>query len=143
MILVVEDEPADVALLQLAFEQCSQWPSVDIVSNGEQALSWLRSNVAGPEWVLLDLNLPRMGGKEVLRELRKDPRLEALPVVVFSSSANLQDVTECYELGANCYVEKPYEFAKLVKLLESLARFWRNAGRGETQAACAGGHLAP
>jgi CheY-like chemotaxis protein len=127
MVLVVEDEPADVALLQLAFEQCSQWPSVDIVNNGEQALSWLRGQSTGPEWVLLDLNLPRMGGKEVLRELRKDPRLGHLPVVVFSSSVNVQDVTECYELGANCYVEKPYEFRQLVKLLDSLARFWRNA----------------
>src|SRR5690606_30645196 len=106
MVLVVEDEPADVALLQLAFERCAQWPSVDIVNNGEQALSWLR-RCQDPEWVLLDLNLPRMGGKEVLRELRKVPRLERLPVVVFSSSVNVQDVTECYELGANCYVEKP------------------------------------
>jgi two-component system, chemotaxis family, response regulator Rcp1 len=127
MVLVVEDEPADVALLQLAFEQCSQLPNVDIVNNGEQALSWLRKHPSNPDWVLLDLNLPRMGGKEVLRELRKDPRLGHLPVVVFSSSINVQDVTECYELGANCYVEKPYEFTKLVELLESLARFWRNA----------------
>lgn len=125
MVLVVEDEPADVALLELAFEQCAQWPSVDIVNNGEQALSWLRRQPTHPDWVLLDLNLPRMGGKEVLRELRKDPLLGHLPVVVFSSSVNLQDVTECYELGANCYVEKPYEFAKLVELLNSLARFWR------------------
>lgn len=126
MVLVVEDEPADVALLQLAFEQCSQWSSVDIVNNGEQALSWLRRQPRRPDWVLLDLNLPRMGGKEVLRELRKDPQFGHLPVVVFSSSINLQDVTECYELGANCYVEKPYEFGKLVELLNSLARFWRN-----------------
>lgn len=128
MVLVVEDEPADIVLLQLAFEQCSQWPCVDIVSNGEQALSWLRQ-CQDPEWVLLDLNLPRMDGKEVLRELRKDPRLEHLPVVVFSSSVNVQDVTECYELGANCYVEKPYEFGKLVALLDSLARFCRAARR--------------
>lgn len=126
MVLVVEDEPADVALLQLAFEQCSPWPRVDVVNNGEQALSWLRRQPRRPDWVLLDLNLPRMGGKEVLRELRKDPELGQLPVVVFSSSVNLQDVTECYELGANCYVEKPYEFGKLVELLNSLARFWRN-----------------
>jgi len=128
MVLVVEDEPADVALLQLAFERCAQWPSVDIVNNGEQALSWLR-RCQDPEWVLLDLNLPRMGGKEVLRELRKVPRLERLPVVVFSSSVNVQDVTECYELGANCYVEKPYELSKLVALLDNVARFCRNAAR--------------
>lgn len=127
MVLVVEDEPADVALLQLAFEQCAQFHDVDVVNNGEQALSWLRNQATYPEWILLDLNLPRMGGKEVLRALRKDPRLEALPVVVFSSSVNLQDVTECYELGANCYVEKPYEFSKLVELLDHLGRFWRNA----------------
>lgn len=127
MVLVVEDEPADVALLQLAFEQCAESHDVDVVNNGEQALSWLRGQVTHPEWILLDLNLPRMGGKEVLKALRKDPRLEALPVVVFSSSVNLQDVTECYELGANCYVEKPYEFSKLVELLDHLGRFWRNA----------------
>lgn len=127
MVLVVEDEPADVALLQLAFEQCAHWHDVDVVNNGEQALSWLRGQATHPEWILLDLNLPRMGGKEVLKALRNDPRLEALPVVVFSSSVNVQDVTECYELGANCYVEKPYEFSKLVELLDRLGRFWRNA----------------
>lgn len=126
MVLVVEDEAADVALLQLAFDQCAGWPSVEVVNNGEEALSWLRRNPEQPEWVLLDLNLPRMGGKEVLRELRKDARLDALPVVVFSSSTDVRDVVECYELGANCYVEKPYEFAKLVHLLDSLARFWLN-----------------
>jgi CheY-like chemotaxis protein len=135
MVLVVEDEPADIALLQLAFEQCAQWPSVDIVSNGEQALSWLRRQTCDPDWVLLDLNLPRMGGKEVLRELRKDARFGHLPVVVFSSSVNVQDMMECYELGANCYVEKPYEFAKLVELLDSLARFWRNASRASAPCA--------
>jgi chemotaxis family two-component system response regulator Rcp1 len=128
-VLVVEDDPADVELLRLAFEQCTESLDVHVVGDGASALRALREGDALPDWVLLDLNLPRANGKEVLKELREDPLLAQLGVVVFSSSSSVQDVSESYALGANCYVEKPDEFAGLIAVLDNLARFWRRYPR--------------
>lgn len=123
-VLVVEDDPADVELLKLAFEQCEAPPRTVVVHDGASALRLLRGGDYRPNWVLLDLNLPRVNGKEVLRDLRQEARFEELGIVVFSSSSSLGDATECYALGANCYVEKPDDLAALVATLESLLRFW-------------------
>ncbi len=128
LVLVVEDDPADVELLRLAFEQCTEPLDVHVVGDGASALRALREGDTLPDWVLLDLNLPRANGKEVLKELREDPLLAQLGVVVFSSSSSVQDVSESYALGANCYVEKPDEFAGLIAVLDNLARFWRRTG---------------
>jgi CheY-like chemotaxis protein len=127
-VLVVEDDPADVELLRLAFEQCTESLDVHVVGDGASALRALREGDVLPDWVLLDLNLPRANGKEVLKELRDDPVLAGLGVVVFSSSSSVQDVSESYALGANCYVEKPDQFANLITVLDKLARFWRRTG---------------
>lgn len=123
-ILVVEDEPADVMLIQLAFQQCGFPVRLEFAPNGEEALSTLSSASGQHDLVLLDINLPRMNGKEMLRELRLVDELKGVPVAVFTSSTNATDVSDCYRLGANCYVEKPTSFEALLNVVRQLSAFW-------------------
>lgn len=123
-VLVVEDDPADVQLLELAFQCCSAPPRTVVANDGASALRVLRAGDYRPTWVLLDLNLPGLNGKELLSAVRKEAGFEELGIVVFSSSSSVHDATECYALGANCYIEKPDDMATLVTTLESLVRFW-------------------
>lgn len=123
-ILIVEDEPADVTLLKLAFRECGVTANLAFASNGEQALASLRAAERPHDLVLLDLNLPRKNGKEVLKEVRADVSLRNLPVAMFTSSTASQDVTECYALGANCYIDKPNTYGDLVSTVRQLSEFW-------------------
>lgn len=131
-ILLVEDNPDDVDLTLRAFERSHVRNEVIVVRDGAEALDYLfstgayASRPAGemPEVVLLDLNLPKLHGLEVLKRLRADDRTRLLPVVVLTSSREDQDIIRSYHLGANSYVRKPVDFAQFVEAARQLGLYW-------------------
>lgn len=132
LILLVEDNPDDVALTLRAFKKSNIANEVVVAQDGVEALDFLfgtgthagRDTRIQPEVVLLDLKLPKVDGFEVLRKLRADPRTKMLPVVILTSSKEQQDVITGYGLGANSYVRKPVEFEKFVEAVLSLGLYW-------------------
>jgi CheY-like chemotaxis protein len=130
-LLVVEDSEADVELLREALADSEPAVALDVVRHGEDALAFLRregtfSGAARPDLVVLDLNLPRMGGFEVLRALREDvdPRLRRLPVIVFTTSQTVTDVEQAYELHASSFVTKPTAFEHYLEAVRAFREFW-------------------
>lgn len=128
-ILLVEDNPADVELTLEAFEQSGVAHSLHVATNGVDALRFLRredefADAPRPAMVLLDLNLPRKGGREVLSEMKKDASLRSIPVVVLSSSGASDDVLSSYGLHANSYIQKPANFTRFLDVVKALDAFW-------------------
>jgi CheY-like chemotaxis protein len=128
-ILLVEDNPADVDLTQETLAYAKIRNRLHVVSNGEEALAFLRregrySDVIRPDLILLDLNLPRKDGREVLEELKADPDLRSIPVVVLTSSDAEKDVVRSYDLGANCYVTKPVDLDQFANVVRTIEDFW-------------------
>lgn len=135
-ILVVEDNPGDVRLLQEAFESVDATPSIDVANDGDEALEFLQAGTDGGgvsqppvDLVLLDLNLSRTDGFEVLEAIRSDPMLSSLPVLVLSSSDAREDIRRCYDLAANAYLSKPDDIDGYEQLVEVLAAFWFETAR--------------
>jgi len=128
LVLLVEDSDADVELMRAAFADALPQAELRVAWNGEEALASLLDGDRPPlpDLVLLDLNLPRVGGLEVLQALRgaSEPQVRRLPVVVLSTSNAPADVDRAYELGANAYVSKPFEVDELLRVGRSLAEFW-------------------
>ncbi len=128
-ILLVEDNPADMDLTIDALAQ-SKWPTnISMVSDGAEAMAFLRREgkyaaAARPNLVLLDLNLPRKDGRSVLSEVKKDPALRRIPIVIFSTSQAPLDIERCYELGANSYVSKPPNLRDWMAAVTLLKEFW-------------------
>ncbi len=127
-VLLVDDNPADLDLTCEVFAQCEPCPSIVTAKNGEEAIALLRersgSNASLPDLLVLDLNLPRKDGRQVLQEFKKDPALAHLPVVILTTSQAPSDVLQAYELGANCYVRKPATPAGFVAAIRTIADFW-------------------
>ena len=131
-ILLVEDNPDDELLALRALRKNGIAGDVVVVRDGVEALDYLfaTGDYAGrdardvPRLILLDLNLPRVNGLEVLRHLRSDERTRLLPVVILSSSGEQRDKRECYDLGANSYVRKPVNFEQFVRAVEQLKSYW-------------------
>jgi CheY-like chemotaxis protein len=128
-VLLVEDNPGDIRLLQEAFKEGDVSSHLNVTRDGEQAMAFLRQEGAyskspRPAYILLDLNLPRKDGREVLAEIKKDDTLRQIPVVILTTSTNPEDVRRAYDLHANCYVPKPLDIDKLVELGKSLDDFW-------------------
>jgi CheY-like chemotaxis protein len=128
-VLLVDDNPGDADLTKETLEAGKLHLDVAVVTDGEAALAYLRGEppFAGaepPDLVLLDLNLPRLSGREVLAAIKGDPVLRALPVVVLSSSDAEQDILRSYQLGANCYVTKPVGLASFQAIVRSVETFW-------------------
>jgi two-component system, chemotaxis family, response regulator Rcp1 len=128
-VLLVEDNEADVRLTREALREAGETVRLSTVADGEQALAYLRredgfSDVPRPDLVLLDLNLPRKNGLEVLEELRADPELVSVPVIVLTTSATSQDIADCYSRGANCFVVKPLELDAFMHLIDAIRSFW-------------------
>jgi len=128
-VLLVEDNPGDIRLIQEAFQEGDIFSHLNIARDGEQAMAYLRrqgvySNCPRPAFILLDLNLPRKDGREVLAEIKEDKLLRQIPVVILSTSTNDEDVCRAYDLHANCYVPKPLDMDQLVQLGRSLEEFW-------------------
>lgn len=132
IILLVEDNPDDVALTLRALKKNNIANEVVIAGDGEEALEYLMAtgkyagrNVADvPQVVLLDLKLPKMGGLEVLRAVRADPRTRLQPVVVLTSSSEERDIISGYELGANSYIRKPVDFDQFLEAVRQLGLYW-------------------
>lgn len=128
MILLVEDNQDDIDLALRAFAKAGVKQQVEVAHDGEEALQRLLPPEGGqrlkPTVVLLDLNLPRVSGFEVLRKLRRDERTRLLPVVILTSSAEDRDLIEGYQTGANSYVRKPVDFSHFVEAVKSLGVYW-------------------
>lgn len=128
-VLLVEDNPGDVLLVEEAFRDSTLVVRLHIARDGEEAIQFLRREGAhaealAPDLLLLDLNLPRMGGLEVLGELKADPQLRAIPVVVLTSSSAQEDIEGAYDRYANCYITKPGDLDELVDVIRSIEAFW-------------------
>jgi two-component system response regulator len=132
VILLVEDNPSDEKLTVMAFRKCGVANDVVVVRDGAAALDYLfatgghasREAHVAPTVVLLDLNLPKVGGLDVLRRIRADERTKLLPVVVLTSSMEEEDVLRSYSLGANAYVRKPVGFLEFAEAAKTLGLFW-------------------
>ncbi len=130
-ILLVEDSPTDVMLTREAMEQYKILNPLDLVEDGVEAMDYLKGRgkyadreAVRPGLIILDLNLPRMSGREVLYELKNDPELRKIPVVVLTTSKSEEDVLKSYCLHANCYITKPVDFAKFIEVVRSINEFW-------------------
>jgi two-component system, chemotaxis family, response regulator Rcp1 len=129
VLLLIEDNPADADLTRDSFAQANSRLSIEVASNGVEAMSYLnRENqhhdAVRPRLILLDLNLPRLDGREVLREVKADEQLRRIPVIVWSSSRAGKDVRDCYELGANFYLVKPLDLHAYREVIGTVERFW-------------------
>ena len=128
-VLMAEDSPADVLLTRRAFAKGTMNVSLHVVKDGVEAIQFLRregSYTAAPriDVMLLDLNMPRMGGREVLANLKQDPQLKTLPVVILTTSDAERDIVDCYHLQANCYVTKPADFDEFQNVVRAIENFW-------------------
>jgi CheY-like chemotaxis protein len=129
-ILLVEDNAGDVRLTREALLEAEVAIELVAVPDGEQALAFLRgegeyaANGALPDLILLDLNLPRKNGLEVLEEIKRDDGLRQIPVIMLTTSSSARDIAACYDRGVNCYVVKPLELDDFTALIGSINRFW-------------------
>ena len=128
-VLLVEDNEADVRLTVEAFKETTVMSRLRAVEDGVEALAYLRrqgkySDAARPDLVLLDLNLPRMDGAELLAIIKRDPYLKQIPVVVFTTSSSARDIAKSYALHANCYITKPVDLNRFLDIVKSIEAFW-------------------
>jgi len=128
-ILLVEDNPGDVRLTKEALKEAKVRNEISVVGDGEEALQFLHKQgkyegVKHPDVIMLDLNLPRKGGLEVLREIKQDEGLKRIPVVVITSSKAEQDIVKSYNLHANCFVTKPVDLTQFLEVIRSIEDFW-------------------
>jgi two-component system response regulator len=131
-ILLVEDNPADIKITQRALRDSGLPVDLLVVRDGQEAVDYLlrqgehahSDGWRSPDLILLDLNLPRLNGREVLERIRARPELKAVPVIVLTTSRRQEDVQQLYAAGANTYIEKPQDFARFVEVLQTIHRYW-------------------
>jgi CheY-like chemotaxis protein len=128
-VLLVEDDPGDVLMTREAFEDYKVRNNLAVVTDGAEALAYMRregqyADVTRPDLVLLDLNLPRRDGREVLAEIKNDPELRQIPVVVLTTSQADEDVLRSYQLHANAYVTKPVDFDRFISVVRRIDEFF-------------------
>jgi len=127
-VLLVEDNPGDVRLIQEVFKETKIKNLLHVARDGEEAMKMLRMEDENltrlPDLILLDLNLPKKDGRDVLKEIKKDDSLKCIPVVVLTSSIRDEDLIETYKNNANCYIAKPGDLNQLIKVVENIGEFW-------------------
>lgn len=128
-VLLVEDSPGDVRLTQEAFREAKDLIHVHVVEDGVEAMEFLRkqgvhTDAPRPDFILLDLNLPRMSGREVLTAIKNDEDLKAIPVIILTTSAAETDIARSYQLQANCYLTKPVLLEAFENVVKSICDFW-------------------
>jgi CheY-like chemotaxis protein len=128
-ILLVEDNPGDVHLTKEAMKETKVLNKVSVVKDGVEAMDYLRkkgsfSNACRPDLILLDLNLPRKDGREVLAEVKSDADLKRIPVVILTTSQDEKDILKSYNLHANCYIAKPVDLQQFIEVVKSIEDFW-------------------
>jgi chemotaxis family two-component system response regulator Rcp1 len=133
-ILLVEDSPGDVRLTREAFKDARVLVNLQVAGDGEEAMAFLKregkySSKPRPDIILLDLNLPKKDGRAVLAEIKEDPKLQTIPVVILTTSASEADVLKSYSLHANCYITKPVDLDGFLKVVKSIDGFWLSVVR--------------
>jgi two-component system, chemotaxis family, response regulator Rcp1 len=128
-VLLVEDSPGDVRLTREAFKDAKVHINLHVASDGAEAMAFLgregkHSNAPRPDLILLDLNLPKKDGREVLAELKESPALKCIPVVILTTSASDADIQGSYQRHANCYITKPVDLEGFLKVVKSIDSFW-------------------
>jgi two-component system, chemotaxis family, response regulator Rcp1 len=126
--LLVEDSPSDVRLIREALKDAPLRIRLVVAHNGLEAIDYLRRcrsvTGVGPDLIILDLNLPLKSGHEVLAEVKSDPDLKSIPVLVMTSSDDQEDIAQAYNLNANCYIRKPGDFPEYEKVVQAIEDFW-------------------
>ncbi len=128
-VLLVEDSPGDVRLTQEAFREANKAIHLHVASDGVEAMAFLKregvhARAPRPELILLDLNLPKMDGREVLAHIKEDPNLKTIPTVILTTSEAEADIVKSYQLQANCYLSKPVQLDAFEALIKSINDFW-------------------
>jgi CheY-like chemotaxis protein len=128
-ILLIEDNPGDVRLTIEALKDCKIMNNLNVVENGLKAMKYLRKEEEYkdkqlPDLILLDLNIPKINGHEVLAEIKNDPMLKIIPVVILTSSSSDEDILTTYELHANCFITKPVDIEQFIKIVQYVGDFW-------------------
>jgi DNA-binding response OmpR family regulator len=130
-ILLIEDNPADVRLVQEVFKEARIHNKIYVTLNGEKAMRLLRreseyAQASRPDLIILDLNLPKKQGKEVLKEIKEDENLKTIPVVILTTSNAEEDLIETYQNNANCYITKPVDLDNFINVVKIIENFWLN-----------------
>ena len=131
-ILLVEDNPADARLIMEFFKDINVKNNLYIMHDGMEAMDFLfrrsKENTTKyrPDLIILDLNLPKMSGREILKEIKEDKDLKTIPVLILTTSDAIEDVKECYNHYANCYLTKPVDFDEFMKIMKAIKNFWFN-----------------
>lgn len=128
-ILLIEDNLGDIRLIQEVLKGSEHKHDLHIVTDGEQAIHYLKregkfADSVKPNLIFLDLNLPKKDGREVLAEIKSNEKLKTIPVIIFSSSEAEKDIQKSYDLHANCYVVKPFDFNEFSKVIQAIQSFW-------------------
>jgi CheY-like chemotaxis protein len=133
-ILLVEDNPADVLLMEEALHDAGSSNNLHVVCDGEEAMAYLRgqgayTTVPRPDLVMLDLNLPKKDGREVLKEIKEDRCLRHIPVIIISTSQSEEEILNSYRLHANCFISKPVDLNKFIEIVRAIDGFWFSVAR--------------
>jgi CheY-like chemotaxis protein len=133
-VLLVEDSPGDIRLLQESFREANEFVRLHVVTDGVEAMDFLRRvgpyvDAPRPDIILLDLNLPKMDGREVLAQIKQDFSLKMIPTVVLTTSEAEMDVSICYQLHANCYLRKPSNWEAFDSIVRGINAFWLTSAR--------------
>jgi two-component system response regulator len=128
-ILLVDDDPQDVELTMEIMEQSKVKININVVNDGLEAINYLKkvdnqNGIIKPDLILLDLNMPKMNGHEVLQKIKKNPDFKTIPIVILTTSSNDEDIHKTYHNGANCYVTKPVGMDAFQKVVEAVENFW-------------------
>jgi CheY-like chemotaxis protein len=128
-VLLVEDNPSDVRLTEETLKESKVKINLSVVIDGQEATDFLHKNgrftdAPRPDVILLDLNLPKKDGREVLKEIKEDPKLKCIPIVIITSSKAEEDVVKTYNLHANCYITKPINLEQFSKIVRAIEEFW-------------------
>jgi len=128
-VLLVEDSPGDVRLTQEVFREANKAIRLHVASDGAEAMTFLRQvdqhiNAPRPDFILLDLNIPKLDGREVLAMIKQDESLKLIPTIILTTSDAEADITKSYQLQANCYLTKPVQLAEFEKVVQSINDFW-------------------
>src|ERR1700732_3176916 len=128
-VLLVEDSPGDVRLMREAFKDAKVHINLNVALDGAEAMDFLNregehAKAPRPDLILLDLNLPKKDGREVLQEIKENPTLKSIPVVILTTSASEVDILKSYLLHANCYITKPVDLAGFLNVVKSIDNFW-------------------
>ncbi len=128
-LLLIEDNPGDIKLIKETLKENRFLTELTVITDGEEALNYLKRRgeyefEPHPDLILLDLNLPRLNGQEILAEIKKDEELKRIPVIVLTSSTEENDIYKSYNLNANCYISKPVDLDNFIKVIRSIENFW-------------------